>query len=114
MPATWPASLPQAPATFNEQPKSIVVRTQPDTGPTKSRRRYTKAARQATMTFLMTIDQYKVLDDFFENDLQGGAVSVNFMHPWRQVMKEMYITDPPSFQNDEGLGVNVSVKVEYF
>lgn len=110
----WPATLPQGPASWQEQPSSIVVRTNPDTGPAKTRRRYTKAKRTATMTFLVTIDQYKTLDSFFENDLQGGAIPMSFVHPWKLAAMDMFVTEPPTFSNDEGLGVQVSVKVEYF
>ncbi len=109
----WPATLPQA-GSWQEQQGSIVVRTNPDTGPAKTRRRYTKAKRTATTSFLMTIPQWQTLDSFFENDLQGGAIAMSFLHPWKQVMMDMYITEPPSHSNDDSLGVSVSMKVEFF
>lgn len=114
MAVNWPPQLPQAPGSFNEQPKSVVVRTSTDSGPTKTRRRFTKAARTATMSFLLTIEQYAILDSFFENDCAGGAISMLFTHPWTQTVREMYITEPPNYSNDSGLGVSVSLKVEYF
>lgn len=110
----WPSTLPQNPGSFSEQPRKIVVVSENDSGPTKTRARFTKAARRATMTFLLTIPQYLTFDTFFSTTLKGGALSMNFRHPWYGVPKEMYILEPPSSSDAGPLGVQVSMQVEYF
>lgn len=114
MAVAWPSTLPQAPASFGEQPASNIVRSDPDTGPSKTRRRFTKAKRSANLTFLMTIEQYAILENFFTQSLLDGAVAMIFVHPWRQVPVSMYIKEPPQYTNEDVLGVSVSFPVEYF
>jgi len=110
----WPTTLPQAPGSYSEQPKKIMVSSENDAGPLKTRPRFTKAARRGQMTFLLTIAQWDILDEFFETQLKGGAIAMNFRHPWAGTIKQMYIIDPPSYSNEGPLGVNVSFSVEYF
>jgi len=110
----WPITLPQAPASFNETKAKNTITTEPDTGPSKTRRRFTKAKKTANMTFMLTIEQYNILDAFYANEMLDGTVGVNFLHPWRQQMVEMRMPEPPSASNEGNLGVNVTCKVEYF
>lgn len=114
MAVNWPATLPQAPGSYSEQPAKIIIGSENDAGPLKTRPRFTKAARRGRMTFLLTIQQWMTLDSFFENDLKGGAIAMNFRHPWTLVTRAMYIIEPPSSDNEGPLGVNVSFSVEYF
>lgn len=114
MAVNWPTTLPQNPASWNEQPTPIAVWTEQDSGPSKSRRRFTKSKTTASMTFLLTIEQYLILKQFFNVTLKGGVIGMNFLHPWEQVVKEMFIKDPPAAANESALGVNVQVRVEYF
>lgn len=114
MAVNWPTTLPQNPASFNEQSASNIVRTDPDTGPAKTRRRFTKAKKTASMSFLLTIPQYMTFDDFFRTQLKDGSVAMNFMHPWKRVIYQMMITDVPQYSNEGNLGVNVNMKVEWF
>jgi len=113
MAVNWPATLPQNPASWNETPSSIIVSTEPDSGPSKTRRRFTKAKRQARMSFMLTIEQYEILDAFFHTDLKGGAVAVNFTHPWTRDVKQMYLKEP-TYGNEGNLGVSVQFSLEYF
>lgn len=110
----WPSTLPQAPGSYSEQPTKITASSENDQGPLKTRRRFTKAARRGRMTFLLTIAQWRTLDAFFETDLKGGAIAMNFRHPWTGVVRQMYILEPPSSNNNGPLGVDVSMQVEYF
>lgn len=114
MAINWPATLPQAPGSFNETPTKIMISSPTDAGPLKTRPRFTKAARRCRMSFLLTIPQWRTLDQFFEHDLKGGAIAMNFRHPWTLAVKQMYIIEPPTFADDGPLGVTVNMDVEYF
>lgn len=114
MAVDWPATLPQQPSDYSEDPSPITVRSQPDSGPSKSRKRFTKAKRTGQMTFLLTIAQRNILDAFFFNDLDGGAVQMNFVHPWTGVTNQMLIKKEPSYSSDGPLGVRAVFTVEFF
>lgn len=113
MPA-WPATLPQAPASWSEQARSNVVRTQPDSGPVKRRRRFTKAMKSARMDFLLTIEQRDTLKTFFETTLDDGLSSFTFTHPWSADSKTMWFAEPPTEAAEGALLVRVSCQVEFF
>jgi len=110
----WPAQLPQAPASWNEQPSPVAIWTENDSGPSKSRLRFTKPKRTASMSFLLTIEQYIILDDFYNLTLKGGTIPMVFTHPWRKQAKDMYIKEPPAASNESALGVTVQVRLEYY
>lgn len=114
MAVNWPATLPQQPASYSEEPQSITIRTQPDSGPSKSRKRFTKPKRTAQMSFLLTLEQWAIFDTFYYTTLDGGAFPMNFVHPWTGVSKEMMISKEPSSADDGPLAVRVSFAVEFF
>lgn len=114
MSQVWPAGLPQAPGTWSEEDTPIIVRTEPDTGPAKTRKRFTKARSKAQMTFLLTIEQLAILRAFYYTDLQGGALPMLFTHPWTLTQKTMYVTKPPSYSSQDALAVQAAIEVEYF
>lgn len=114
MAVNWPASLPQQPATYSEKAKPVTMRTQPDSGPTKSRRRFTKMGRVGKMTFLLTIAERNTLDTFFETSCNCGTIAMNFVHPWTGLTKQMFITDTPDYGSDGPLGVSAALSVEFF
>lgn len=110
----WPSTLPQQPTNFTQDAEPMTIRSQPDSGPSKSRKRFTKPKRTAEMSFLMTLAQWEIMDAFYFTTLDGGATSMNFVHPWTGVSKEMYITKEPKYADDGPLAVRVSFPVEFF
>lgn len=114
MPVAWPSSLPTNPASFSAKAGPVTVRTTPDSGPVKSRRRFTKALYKGRMEFLLTNAQSVILDDFFTNDLQSGAVQMTIAHPWTGVSTNMRITEAPDLVSDGPLNVRATFPVEYF
>lgn len=113
-PVAWPAGLPQEPASYSEQDKDIVVRTQPDSGPTKGRLRFTKAGTLGQMEFLFTIAQRETMRYFYETQLKRGSIQMVFKHPWTNLSTIMTITQPPKYVSDGPLGVRASFPVEFF
>lgn len=112
---TWPLTLPQGPASYSESNNdSILIRTATDSGPSKVRRRFTKAVVEGQMTFLLTLAQLKVFREFHRAQLNLGTERFNFMHPWDQVVREYRLTKQPGYSAEGPLAVNVSVSFELY
>lgn len=76
----WPPSLPQRPLdSYSETSGVMVIRTQPDLGPAKQRRR---AQRPDTMSlqFNMSTAQVEILREFVQDTLRG-TIRFGFTHP---------------------------------
>ena len=112
---TWPVTLPVGPQSFQQQPdESGVIRTQPDNGPVKMRRRFTKIPVRGTMAFTMSIAQRNIFKNFYENQLNWGTERFNFFHPWDQVVRDFRITKPYSESANGPLAVDISIEFELF
>jgi hypothetical protein len=77
---TWPGSLPQKPlSNYSETTGVLVIRTQPDVGPAKMRRR---GQRPDTLSvqYDMSTAQVQTLRDFIQDDLLG-TIRFEFPHP---------------------------------
>ncbi|EBA18404.1 hypothetical protein RSK20926_11814 [Roseobacter sp. SK209-2-6] len=67
---------------FWEEPEDAVLRTQTDSGPVKSRRRYTAVPISIRFTLpRMTNAQYAEFQAWFENDVKGGSIPFTALHP---------------------------------
>lgn len=76
----WPTTLPQRPlSSYSETSGVLVLRTSPDSGPAKLRRR---GQRPDTMDvqFNMSSDQIEILRSFIQDTLQG-VTRFGFTHP---------------------------------
>ena len=112
---TWPDALPVGPESYSESTDdSMVIRTQPDNGPVKMRRRFTKAAVRGTMSFTMSIAQRAIFKDFHSANLNYGTERFNFLHPWEGTMREFRITSQPKYSSNGPMAVTVSVDFELF
>lgn len=88
--ATWPSTLPQLPDRdgYSDQLQKITLRTEMDQGVAKSRRRFTAAARDRSISLLLTTAQTLDLDQFYLDNASltwdwinprgGGVVSYRF------------------------------------
>jgi hypothetical protein len=108
--ATWPASLPTAPSSFGEKPQPIGVSTQPDSGPSKARRRFTKPVYKGKMGFMLTNAQGIILRDFYNDTLLGGSQQCQFVHPWTGDTVDMRFIEAPDINSDGPLNVQASVE----
>ena len=113
MAVDWPLSLPLNPSSYSEQKQPVTIHSQPDSGPRKSRRRFTKAVTKGSMSYMMSNAQAVIFDDFWENNMQSGAEKVRMRHPWSNTFIEMRVPEAPSFADDGPLQVSVSFGVEY-
>ena len=76
----WPTSLPQRPLdSYSETTGVMIIRTQPDLGPAKQRRR---AQRPDTLNvqFNMSTAQCEILRAFIQDTLRG-TTRFGFTHP---------------------------------
>ena len=97
MPIAWPATLPQRPlmAGFQETPQNVVVRSQTDTGPAKTRRRTTAGVINLEMQFRLTTAQLATFRSFYANDLQSGALAYTWKHPISGANGAFRLVEPP-------------------
>lgn len=96
--ANWPSSLPPRPliSGFRETPPNLVVRSQTDIGPAKTRQRTTSGATTFEMSFRLTSAQLSTFRSFYATDLQGGALTFLWTHPVTGVPGQFRIIEPPS------------------
>lgn len=110
----WPASLPQSPLLrgFLETAPDGILRTSMDTGPAKTRRRFTAAVRPFKYPLLLTTDQVETLDVFFEDTLASGALSFTHVHPRTTVASTFRITNKPQYTPVSGSKWTTSLDLE--
>lgn len=112
---TWPATLPVGPQSFDQAKDATgVIRTSPDNGPVKMRRRFTKIPVRGSMSFVMSIAQRNIFNSFYETQLNMGTERFNFFHPWDQVVRDFRITAMPRESASGPLAVAISVEFELF
>lgn len=77
---TWPTSLPQRPlSSYSETTGVQIIRTQPDLGPAKQRRR-AKRPDTLSVQFNLSTAQCETLRAFTQDSLQG-TTRFGFTHP---------------------------------
>ena len=105
MSATWPAELPQLvlQSGFGETFGDGALRSSMDTGPAKSRPRFTAAPRPVTARQTLTDSQAEILDAFYHTTLAMGALSFGWVHPRTQAVATLRFTAPPRLQPAGGL-----------
>ena len=82
MPIVWPATLPQLPEYgWRERKLPNTVDSETDAGPSKRRRRFTKAKRHLVMTFQLTAAQVATLETFHTDTLADASLNFEFPHP---------------------------------
>lgn len=106
MAIVWPTSLPEFVLNdgFSEQPPTTGTATKMDSGPKKRRRRFTAGERPLKVKLALTEDQVEILDSFFVDDLAGGALTFDWVHPRTGATVEMVFTDckPPRYSTPGG------------
>lgn len=106
MAIVWPTTLPEFVLSdgYSEEAPKTSIATKMDYGPKKRRRRSTAAERPFKLRIALTADQVEILDDFFVNDLAGGALLFDWVHPRTGAAVEFGFTDckPPKYSNPGG------------
>lgn len=97
---TWPLTLQQKinEDSFGIKKGETVVRSDMDTGPKKSRRRFTRAIDVLSLSIdLKTEDEYDDLEFFYNTTVNGGVTPFDFVHPITQVTGSFRFNGPPSY-----------------
>lgn len=83
---TWPSSLPDYVLVqgYEEGAPNTLVRTQMDKGPDKVRRRSTAGTRTFAVQMELDSTQTATLETFIDQDLDGGALRFDWVHPRTQ------------------------------
>ncbi|MFO1038156.1 MAG: hypothetical protein U1E45_15065 [Geminicoccaceae bacterium] len=97
--ASWPATLPALPrlAGWSESEPDVLLRTEMEVGPAKSRRRSTAGVRPQAATLVLTIEQRDTFIAWFEGTIASGAVSFAWVHPVTKRPAALRITAPPKW-----------------
>ena len=102
MTTAWSTSLPTAMlmvdgsgGTFGDN----TIRSKPDVGPAKLRRRSTARPDTFTGSQLLTAAQIAILDTFYKTTLCGGSLPFSWKHPVSGATVDMRFLSPPSFAN---------------
>lgn len=113
MPA-WPETLPLSPLadSFRETAPDTTIRTQMEQGPAKIRRRTTAGVGDISFAYILSAAQAATLEDFYLDDLSGGAASFSFTHPRTGSPVSCRFRDPPQYEALGGDYVRVAVKLE--
>ena len=100
----WPANLPSGllAAGLTIQPKSNVIRSNMDAGPSKARRRYTARAINYSGKQVFTPSELEIFERFYHNDLADGALRFNFTDPVTLATAEFRFTADYSAVENEG------------
>lgn len=112
--STWPSSLPDKAlaAGYSESAPETVIRTPMDAGPAKVRRRCTGGVRRITVRQILTAAQVATLDIFFVEDLAGGSLAFDWVHPRTQAEVEMRFLSAPKYGEPKGNYWPVSFELE--
>ena len=80
---TWPATLPQEfeETGFQSDVPDQLVRSDGGQRPQRRRRARRETARPIRGEMLMTTAQWQALLNFYQNDLGGGALAIDFPNP---------------------------------
>lgn len=98
--------------TYNESPRDQYMRTQPDTGETKVRRRYTKDISVISGTLRMLKTELANFDSLYQaSQLEGHQFS--WKHPRTGSTPTVFrFIRPPEYTHTEGDWWEVSIEME--
>ncbi len=102
---SYPSTLPQTgfmPLTDERQANTI--RTQMDSGLSKTRKRYTGVVRRITMAMVLDGDERKIFDTFYGTTINEGADRFMWTDPVNDASVHMRFTEPVTWSLLVGSG----------
>jgi hypothetical protein len=113
----WPATLPPRPLRAGYQTAfgQGAISTAMDSGPPKTRKRFTAVVRPLRMTFRMGFAQLTTLKNFYENDCAFGAIAFTFVDPVSgdTIRLQFKADKPPSIAPGPGVKFDVSLELDW-
>ena len=113
--ATWPSGIPQLfqPDQFRFKPRPGTIRSKPDIGPIRPRRRSTILLYDVGGTILLNDSQRLVFLDWYDVQLFGGVHDFNWTHPLDQTQAVvMTFTEDPEITLIGSLQYVLNVELE--
>jgi hypothetical protein len=94
----WPSGLPQYPLSdgFNEAIQDGTIRSRPDIGAEKVRRRFTALAVRLSIKYQLTASEKAILDSFYKTTTRGGTLRFDWPHPVDGTVEARFAA-PPSY-----------------
>ncbi len=111
---TWPGTLPQKFSAdgYDESPPDNLIRSKPDAGPAKVRRRTTANVRPYKTSLRMTSAQLDTLDTFYVTTLVSGSLAFDWQEPRSLSTKSFRFVSKPKYQAQGGDFWNVALDLE--
>jgi hypothetical protein len=112
--ATWPASIPQTfdQNGFSYEPEENLVRTRMETGPEKTRVRFTAARTFLSGTMTMSRAEYITLMSFHDSTTVFGTQSFTFTDPVTETTGTFKFRKPPSIAGAVSDELTVGIALE--
>lgn len=110
----WPGSLPAyvEQAGYNERLPDQTLETAMETGPGKTRQRFTTNVQPFGFVIKMTAAQYATFETFFRTTLAGGSLKFDWVHPRTRVAATYQFRKPPPQMRVEGEACVVTMTME--
>lgn len=112
----WPPGLPQLALIdgYDETLADTLIHTQMEAGVDKVRRRFSAAAAPITLAFTMSADQTVIMETFYYDTLQGGALRFDYTHPRTGATRAWRFKEPPNMKprREGGDGWTATIKLE--
>lgn len=110
----WPTTLPSLPlaGSYGETQADTTIRTEMETGPAKARRRTTAGVSQLNLSYILSRAEAETLEDFFSEDLAGGALQFSFPHPLKSATVGCRFRRPPTLAAINGDYFRAAVELE--
>ena len=114
---TWPTQINYLAerGSWNKSPNEPVLRSEFDSGPARTRRRFTSQITKFSFTVQMTEGEYAALEGFFQDDLRSGAAWFNmpvYLGRNGYEVRAVRFTEPYQVRDAGFLHVKVSAKLE--
>lgn len=112
--SAWPETIPALPLQegFSETLRNVVIRTQTDSGPAKTRSRYTAGPKNYTMQFILTQTEKTALNTFFDTTLVNGSTSFTYTNPASGESGTFRFLGPPVYGAPIGLHIMATLQLE--
>ena len=113
MSITWPITLPQA---LDADGLTITnpdntIKQNMDVGPPKTRMRDSSAPYKITGKITMTVAQYILFDEFYNETLRYGSLSFGWKHPYTLAEVTMRFSSVPKTEDAEG-AISITMSLE--
>jgi hypothetical protein len=111
---SFPSSLPPFQVSgYSESPAKLVIRSQMDQGPAKTRRRSTAGVKPVKIeTPPYTAAQVAVFDDFFVDDIASGASTFTMENPRTETTETFRFVSEPVYTALENEMFRITLDLE--